>query len=57
LRGPDRKDISAKTALRWRDEIETVKSQIGAEVFKALKAQRADEAPLADLEQAKAIGE
>jgi hypothetical protein len=52
---PDGKEITGRTVLGWRDEIETSKSEIGAEVFKQLKATSATKAPISDLTQAKAL--
>jgi hypothetical protein len=52
FRRPDGKDITGRTVLGWRDEIETSKSEIGAEVFKELKAAKATKAPIGDLTRA-----
>jgi hypothetical protein len=55
FRQPNGRAITGKTVLGWRDEIETAKSEIGAEVFRRLQARRAAAAPLADQKQAKAL--
>jgi hypothetical protein len=55
LRLPDGKEIGKEAVLRWRDEIDTAKSAIGAEVFKLLKARRASDVAIANLNQAKDI--
>ncbi len=55
LQTTERKPITAKTVLAWRDEIGTAKSEIGAEVFRRLKKRRASAGPLPDQKQAKAL--
>ncbi len=55
FRRPDGKEITGRTVLGWRDEIETSKSEIGAEVFKLLKAAKATKAPIDDLAKAEAL--
>ena len=55
LRRPDGRDIDGKVVLRWRDEIETAKSKVGAEVFRRLKARRARNVSITELAQAKAL--
>lgn len=55
FRRPDGRAITGRTVLGWRDEIETAKSEIGAEVFRQLKLRRAAAASIADKKQAEAI--
>jgi hypothetical protein len=57
FRRPDGKQISGRTVLNWRNEIETAKPEVGAEVFKRLKELRDRQKPITDLEQAKAFAE
>ena len=55
LRRPDGKTISGKTFLGWRDEIEISKSQIGAEVFRRVKAAYECMEPIHDVDRAKSL--
>jgi hypothetical protein len=57
FRRPDGKQISGRTVLNWRDEIETAKSEVGAQVFTRLKELRARWKPITDPEEAKALAE
>jgi hypothetical protein len=55
FRRPDGREVTGRTVLGWRDEIEISKSEIGAEVFKRLQAARATRPPIRDLAQGKAL--
>jgi hypothetical protein len=55
FRGPDGKQITGRTVLGWRNEIEISKSEIGAEVFRLLRTRHAKEPPITDVRLAKGL--
>lgn len=55
LRQPNGKQIDSRTVLGWRDDIEVSKSLVGGEVFRRLKAKRANGEPVTDQTKAKAL--
>jgi hypothetical protein len=55
FRRPDRKAITGRTVLGWRDEIMVSKSAIGAEVYRSLKAVCAAKRLPDDINEAKGM--
>jgi hypothetical protein len=55
LRQQNGKDITGRTVLGWRDEIEISKSECGVEVYRMLQAHRAQAQPITDVRQAKVM--
>ena len=55
IRFLDGTDLNGAGVLRWRDEIEVSKSEIGTEIFKQLKAARALGPRVISIGQAKAL--
>ncbi len=52
---PNGKEISGRTVLGWRNEIEISKSECGAEIYRQLKAHRSKARPITDVDEAKVI--
>ena len=52
---PNGKEFSGGAVLRWRDEIEISKSEVGVEVLRVLKVRQAKEPPITDVSRAKTL--